>query len=74
MRNETHRKTVGVMQKESQDIKIEVVAYSGYKANERPMYFVLGMQKIEVKWFWTAGTARNMIISRSLPIMGEYIS
>jgi hypothetical protein len=47
--NETHRKAVGVMQKESRDIEIEVVAYSGYKANERPMCFVLGMQKMEVK-------------------------
>ncbi len=37
------------MQTESRDIKIEVVAYSGYKANERPMYFVLGAQKMEVK-------------------------
>ncbi len=49
MRNETHRKTVGVMQKELRDTEIEVVAYSGYKANERPMYFVLGLQKMEVK-------------------------
>ena len=40
---------MGVMRKESQDIKIEVIAYSGYKANERPMYFVLGVQKMEVK-------------------------
>lgn len=23
-------------------LKVEVVAYSGYKANERPLYFVLG--------------------------------
>lgn len=37
------------MQKELQDTKIEVVAYSGYKANERPMYFIFGMQKMEVK-------------------------
>ena len=29
--------------------KIEVVAYSGYKANERPLEFILGDQKIEVQ-------------------------
>jgi hypothetical protein len=29
--------------------KIDVVAYSGYKANERPLYFVLDDQKKEVK-------------------------
>jgi len=29
--------------------KIEVVAYSGYKANERPLYFVLDEEKLEVK-------------------------
>ncbi|MGD2124972.1 MAG: hypothetical protein PVG99_02760 [Desulfobacteraceae bacterium] len=28
--------------------KIEVVAYSGYKANERPLYFVLDNKKREV--------------------------
>jgi hypothetical protein len=26
-------------------VKIEVVAYSGYKANERPLYFVLEQKK-----------------------------
>ncbi len=36
------------MKTESRDIEIEVIAYSGYKANERPMFFVLGLQKIEV--------------------------
>ena len=29
-------------------VKIEVVAYSGYKANERPLYFVLEQQKLSV--------------------------
>jgi hypothetical protein len=29
--------------------KIEVVAYSGYKANERPLYLVLDGRKLEVK-------------------------
>jgi hypothetical protein len=29
-------------------VKIEVVAYSGYKANERPLYFVLEQKKLGV--------------------------
>jgi len=29
-------------------VKIEVVAYSGYKANERPLYFVVKEQKLGV--------------------------
>jgi len=29
--------------------KIEVVAYSGYKANERPLYLVVDEQRLEVK-------------------------
>jgi len=29
-------------------MKIEVVAYSGYKANERPLYFVLEQNKLGV--------------------------
>ena len=29
--------------------KIEVVAYSGYRANERPLYLVLDEQRLEVK-------------------------
>lgn len=29
-------------------VKIEVVAYSGYKANERPLYFVLEQKKLAV--------------------------
>ena len=28
--------------------KIQVVAYSGYKANERPLYFLMEGQKIKV--------------------------
>jgi len=31
------------------DIEIEVVAYSGYKANERPLSFVLDGRKRDVK-------------------------
>lgn len=46
---ETQCKIDGVMQQESNEIAIEVLSYSGYKANERPMYFVLGMQKMEVR-------------------------
>ena len=35
---------------------IEVVSYSGYRANERPLFFVLGKRKFQVKriverWF-----------------------
>ena len=29
--------------------RIEVLAYSGYKANERPLYFVLEDRKLEVQ-------------------------
>ena len=29
--------------------KIEVMAYSGYRANERPLYLVLDEQRLEVK-------------------------
>ena len=29
--------------------KIEVVAYSGYKANERPLYLVLDEERVGVK-------------------------
>jgi hypothetical protein len=36
------------MQKDSKYIKIEVAAYSGYKANERPLYFVVDQQKFQV--------------------------
>ena len=31
------------------DTNIEVVAYSGYKANERPLYFLIGGQKREIR-------------------------
>ena len=36
--------------------KIKVVAYSGYKANERPLYFVLNRERLHVrevidKWY-----------------------
>jgi hypothetical protein len=37
-----------VMQKDRQYIKIEVAAYSGYKANERPLYFVRDRKKFQV--------------------------
>lgn len=29
--------------------KIEVVAYSGYKANERPLYFLLDEERLKVQ-------------------------
>lgn len=29
--------------------RIDIVAYSGYKANERPLYFVLGEKRVGVK-------------------------
>ncbi|MBW1912876.1 MAG: hypothetical protein JRI43_06905 [Deltaproteobacteria bacterium] len=29
-------------------IKIEVAAYSGYKANERPLYFIINERKLDV--------------------------
>ena len=29
--------------------KIDVVAYSGYKANERPLYLIVDQQRLEVK-------------------------
>ena len=29
-------------------MKIEVVAYSGYKANEKPLYFVFEQKKLDV--------------------------
>jgi hypothetical protein len=29
-------------------VNIEVMAYSGYKANERPLYFVLEQKKLSV--------------------------
>jgi hypothetical protein len=28
--------------------KIQVIAYSGYKANERPLYFIMDGRKLEV--------------------------
>ncbi|MBW1850825.1 MAG: hypothetical protein JRJ15_05225 [Deltaproteobacteria bacterium] len=37
------------MQHDSHNNKIDVVAYSGYKANERPVHFVLDDQKKVVK-------------------------
>jgi hypothetical protein len=36
------------MAREFSPAKIEVVAYSGYKANERPLYFVLEQKKRDV--------------------------
>lgn len=29
--------------------KVEVGAYSGYRANERPLFFILGDQRIDVR-------------------------
>jgi len=37
------------MSKDSLPKKIEVVAYSGYKANERPLYFIMDHQRLEVQ-------------------------
>ena len=44
------------MENKSSETKIDVVAYSGYRANERPMYIILGHSKVEVtevldRWF-----------------------
>jgi hypothetical protein len=44
------------MQQQQEGEKISVTAYSGYRANERPLSFVLGDQRREVKnlidrWF-----------------------
>ena len=36
------------MQKDSKYTRIEVAAYSGYKANERPLYFWAGEEKFQV--------------------------
>ena len=38
-----------VMGKDLECTRIKVIAYSGFKANERPLYFILGQQKMEVK-------------------------
>lgn len=37
------------MRKVSFGIMIEVTAYSGYKANERPLHFALGGQRVDVE-------------------------
>ena len=37
------------MQKERQGTRIEMAAYSGYKANERPLHFILDHQRLDVK-------------------------
>lgn len=29
--------------------KVDVIAYAGYKANERPLYFIMDRKKLEVK-------------------------
>ena len=36
------------MHQDNENTKIEVIAYSGFKTNERPMCFVLGLRKIEI--------------------------
>jgi len=33
----------------SEGLRIKVIAYSGYKANERPIYFLLEHKRIDVK-------------------------
>jgi len=37
------------MTDDARSIRVEVMAYSGYKANERPLYFFVDQQKMEVK-------------------------
>ena len=37
------------MENELEGTRIKVIAYSGFKANERPLYFYLGRQKMGVK-------------------------
>jgi hypothetical protein len=37
------------MLEDSQVKKIEVAAYSGYKANERPLHFLLNEKRLEIK-------------------------
>ena len=32
-----------------EEIEIDVIAYSGYKANEKPLYLIVAHQKLEVK-------------------------
>jgi hypothetical protein len=44
------------MSSDTSSQEIEVSAYSGYKANERPQYFILGQKRFEVvkivnKWY-----------------------
>ena len=36
------------MPEEKLPIKVDVVAYSGYKANERPLYFIVNDRKLDV--------------------------
>jgi hypothetical protein len=38
-----------IMPQDLKEVKIEVIAYSGYKANERPISFLLADQRLEVK-------------------------
>ena len=33
----------------SEEREIDVIAYSGYKANERPLYMIVSHQKMEVR-------------------------
>ena len=34
---------------DNDDVEVEVVAYSGYKANERPLFLIAAHQKLEIK-------------------------
>ncbi len=43
------RKRAVIMLRETQGTMIEVSAYSGYRANERPLYFVLECQRVDVE-------------------------
>jgi hypothetical protein len=38
-----------LMEDDTEDREIDVIAYSGYKANERPLYLVVAQQKLEVR-------------------------
>ena len=47
--------------------KIEVVAYSGYKANERPLYFIMDNRKLEVtniidRWYGVLADDANVYV------------
>jgi hypothetical protein len=49
----------GIMQREGKGKKIEVEAYSGYKANERPLCFVVDHKRRDVKRVLDRWTGRD---------------